>query len=167
MESAPGWLALVTGLVGRALALLPVRGLVVESMVEGSRLDLLPPMNGLGVTGRGLRTATGLAEFTPVRGPAVTGRGLLTATGLGLRTATELGVSVLVPMVARGVVVTGPGHAVPIGERSRDRSLLSSDRSQSRERSRRYRRELRSVWRLLLSPRLPLSLKRRQQWLLL
>ena len=113
VEPAPGWLDLVTGLVGRALGPLPVCGLVVESVVGGSRLDLLPPVNGL-------------ADFAPVRGPDVTGRGLLTATslvgtalavtGLGLRTATGLGVSVRVPMVTRGLVVTGPGHAVSIAD---------------------------------------------------
>ena len=115
MEPAPGWLALVTGLVGCALAPLPVRGLVVESVVGGSRLVLLPPVNGLGVTGLCLRTATGLADFAPVRGLNVTSRGLLTATGLvgpafamtglGLRTATGLGVSVHVPMVTKGLAV--------------------------------------------------------------
>ena len=66
-------------------------------------------MNGLGLTGRGLRIATGLAEFALVRGPAVTGRGLLTATGL---VGTGLGVRVRVPMVARGLVVTGPHRRV-------------------------------------------------------
>ena len=126
VEPAPGWLALVTDLVGRALVPLPVRGLAVESVVDGSRRDLLPPVYGLGVTGRGLRTATGLAAFASVRVPAVTSRGLLTAaglvgialavTGLVLLTVTGLGASVRVPMVARGLVVTGPGHTVPIAD---------------------------------------------------
>ena len=52
VEPAPGWLALMTGLVGHALAPLPIRGLAVESVVNGSRYDLRPPVNGLGVTSR-------------------------------------------------------------------------------------------------------------------
>ena len=63
MGAAPGWLTFVTGLIGRALAPLPVSGLAVESVVGGSRRHLLPPVNGLGVSGCGLRTAAGLAAF--------------------------------------------------------------------------------------------------------
>ena len=70
VEPALGWLALMTNFVGRALAPLPFCSLAGESVVDGSRRNLLPPVKGLGVTGRGLRTATGLTAFAPVRGPA-------------------------------------------------------------------------------------------------
>ena len=176
VEPAPGWLALMTGLIGRTLAPLPVSGLAVESVVGGSRCDLLPPVHGLSMTDRSLRTATGLATFTPVRGPTVTGRGLLTAaglvgialavTGLGFLTAAGLGASDCFPMVARGFVMTGPGHAVPIADPVTSPFFPLTARSHGEEAG-----DpgvcCGSVWRLLLSPRLLLSLMRRQQWLLL
>ena len=117
MGPAPGWLAFVSGLVNRAL----------ESVVGGSRSDLLPPMNGLGVTSRGLRTTTGLAAFAPVCG-------LLTAAGLCA--------SVRVPMFAWGGRRDRSRSRGP-HRRSRDRSLLSCDRSRSRGRSWRSRLVLR------------------------
>ena len=167
VEPAPGWLA---------LAPLPIHGLAVESVVDGSRRYLFPPVNGLGVTSRGLRTATGLAAFAPVRGPAVTSRCLLTATGLvgialtvtglGLLTATGLGASVRVPMVDRGLVVTGLGYAVPIADPVTGPFFPLTTRGHGEEAGE-PDVSCRSVWRLLLSPRLPLPLKRRQQWLLL
>ena len=56
---ALSWPALVTGPVDLAFALLPAHGQAVESVVGGSRLGRCPPASGRGVTGRGLRIATG------------------------------------------------------------------------------------------------------------
>ena len=92
------------------------------------------------MTGRGLLTTAGLVGIA------------LVVTGLGLLTAAGLGASVRFPMFARGLVVTGLGHSIPIADpvtasrdrsRSHDWSLLSSDCSRSRGRSWRSRRELR------------------------
>ena len=60
MEPAPGWIALVTGIIVRALTPLPIHGLAVEGAGGGARRGRRLPVSDLGVTGRGLRTANGL-----------------------------------------------------------------------------------------------------------
>ena len=178
MEPAPGQFALVTGLVVRALAPLPVHGGEVESAVGGACLGRLLPLNGLGGTGRGLLTATGLVAFAPARFPALSGCGLRTATGLvgialavtglGRLTDTGPGAGVRGPLFAEELVMTVCGHASPVAvlvtvrgrvtgpffpltARGHGEEAVEPDVSCWR------------VWRQLLSPRLPLSLKHRQQ----
>ena len=171
VELTPGWIALVTGLVVRSLTPLLVHGQEVESAVGGTRLSRLLPMNGLGGTGRGLLTATGLVAFAP----AVTGRGLLTATGLvgialavtGLGRLTDTGLSAGVrgPLFARELVVTGRGHVIPVALLVTVRGHVTclffplTVRGHGEEAGKPGGR----VWRRSLSPRLPLSLKCRQQ----
>ena len=166
VEPALGRLALVTGLVALALAPLPARSQAVESVVGVTRLDRCLPVSGRGGIDCGLRTAIDPVEFAHARFLGVIGLGLWTATdpigialgvaGRGLWTATGHGGSVRDPMFAREVAVTGCGQAIPLATLVTVRGhgcgrLLSCGR----------------VWRLLLSPRLPLSQKRRLQWLLL
>ena len=112
------------------------------------------------LTGYGFRTAAGLVGVALAR------------TGLGLLTTAGPGASVRIPLFARGIVVTGPGHAIPTAAlvtacghgtgpffplTARGHGQEAGEPGVS----------CGSVWRLLLSPRLPLSLRRRQQWLLL
>ena len=97
--------ALVDVAVVLALAPLPVRGQEVESVDAGHRPRralLMPTRAG---SGRGLRTATALgveALGLDVTALGVDGRGLLTATGLA--------VSVRIPLPAGEIRVTARGH---------------------------------------------------------
>ena len=159
-------LALVTGLVARTLAPLPVHDQEVRSAVGGAHLSRLLPVNGLGGTGRGLRTATGLVAFASARFPAVTGR------GVSLLTDTGHGASVRGPLFAREVVVTGCGLAIPVAILVTVRGRMTGPffpltvRGHGEEAGE-PGVSCGRVWRRLLSPRLPLSLERRRQWLLL
>ena len=102
--------ALVTGPIDLALALLPARGQAVESVVGGSRLFRYPPASALGETGRGPRTATGLAGIAL----GVTGHCLRTTTGCGLRTTTGSVDSSRDPLLVGEVAVPARGHEIPL-----------------------------------------------------
>ena len=135
------------GLGACALAPLSARGQAVESVVDVTHLGRCLPASGRGVIDRGLLTAIGLVAFALARCFGEIGRGPRTATSLGvtgrgLLTATSLGGSVRVPLLVGEVAVTGLGHAIPLAALMTVWSLLSSDRSQSKDRSRRARREL-------------------------
>ena len=155
------------------VALLPARGQAVESVVGVTRLGRYLPVGGRGGIDRGLRTAIDPVEFAPARFLGVIGLGLRTATdhveialgvsGRGLLTATSHGGSVRNPMFAREIAVTGHGHAIPLAAPVTGRFSPLTARGQGIEAGEPGGR----VWRLLLSPRLPLSQKRRLQWLLL
>ena len=160
--------ALVTGPVVLTLVLLTARSQAVESVGGGPRLDRCPPASGCDMIGRGLRTAPGRVAFALALGetgrdPRIdTGLGETTfdVTGCGLLTATDRVDSVRVPLLAGEVVVTVRGHAIPLAALVTARCLPPplTARDQRREddepdvRSRRVRK-------LLLSPRLLLSLK--------
>ena len=109
------------------------------------------------LTGRGFRTAAGLVGVALAR------------AGLGLLTAAGPGASVPIPLFARGVVMTGPGHAIPTAalETACGHGTSPFFPLTARGHGQEAGEPGVSVWRLLLSPRLPLSLRRRQQWLLL
>ena len=119
--------------------------------VGGTRLDRCLPVCGRNGIGRSLRTAIGPVESARARFLGVIGLGLWTATdpvgialdvtGRCLLTAAGLGGNFRDPLLVGEVAVIACGHAIPLV--TRDRSLLSSDRSRSRDRSRRARRELR------------------------
>ena len=170
VEPVRGRAVLMAGLVARALAPLPVRGQAVESVVGGTRLDRCLHVCGrgfrtaigpvrfaraqiLGMIGLDLRIALG-----------VTSRGLLTATGLGE--------SVRVPLLVREVAVTACSHAIPlvalVTARGHAYNLFSplTVRGQGIEVDE-PDVSCGRVWRQLRSPRLPLFQKRQLQWLLL
>ena len=116
VEPALGRAAPVTGLAALALAPLPARSQAVESIVGVTSLGRC-----LSVTGGGLLTVISLVTFALARCLGETGRGPRTATGIalgvtgrGLRTATGLGRSVRVPLLVGEVAVTGLGHAIPL-----------------------------------------------------
>ena len=136
-ELAHGRIVLVTVAVVLPLAPLPVHGQKVESVGGGHRRG-----RSLPVCGRGLLTATALDAYALIleetglypridAGLAVTGRGLLTAT--------DHVDSVRVPQLAGEITVTARGHA--ISHIDRDRLPSSADRSRSREKGRRARRD--------------------------
>ena len=114
--------ALVTGPVVLALALLPARGQVVESVGGGPRLSCCPPASGCGVTGRGLRTAPGcvglaLALGENGRGPRTTtalARIAFAVTSRGLWTTIGRVVSAHIPLLVEEVAVTASGHTIPL-----------------------------------------------------
>ena len=111
-------------LASRALAPRPVHFHVDECALAGARHAPPVPVCCLSSPGRGLRTAPRAVGFTHALG--VTVRGLDESTR-ALRAAA-------------GPVMTARDHTVPVtGERSRNWSLLSFDRSRSWERSRRPR----------------------------
>ena len=158
--------ALVTGLVDLALAPLPAHGQAVESVVDGTRLVRCPPACGRGGTDRCLLTAIGRVASCSLSHQCLgeIGRDLRTATTLGatgrdLRIATGLGGSVRDPLLVGEVTVTARDH-------KRGRLSPLAVRVQGIEADEPDVRNGR-VWRLLLSPWLPLSQKLRPQWLLL
>ena len=112
------------------------------------------------MSGRGLRTAPDPIAFALALGE--TG---LDVTGRGLLTATDPVDSVRDPLLAREVVMTVCGHAIPLVALVTNRGhvcdllppLTALDqRIEDGEPDVRCRR----VWRLFLSPRLLLSLRR-------
>ena len=115
-----GLVGRVPGLASRSLAPRPISGLVDEGTLAGA-LDAPPlPAGGLGDPGLGLRIATGAVGFA--RALRVTVYGLDESARARLAAAGS------------GLIVCG--HAGPAtGEQSRDRLLLSSDRSRSRDRN--------------------------------
>ena len=123
VESALGWAAPVAGLGDLALAPLPARGQVIESVVTGTRLGRCPP-----ACGRGLLTAIGRIAFALARCLSEVGRGLRAATSLvgialgvtgrDLQIATGLGGSVRDPLLVGEVAVTARGHAIPLAARA-------------------------------------------------
>ena len=131
VEPALSRAAPVAGLSDLALAPLPARGQAVESVVDGTRLGRCPP-----ACGRGLLTAIGRVAFALARCLGETGRSLRTATGLA---GIALGVTGRDLLLATDLdwSVRDPPR------RSRVRSPLSSDRSRSKDKGRRARREQR------------------------
>ena len=95
------------------------------------------------LTSCGFRTTAGLVGVA------------LAGTSLGLLTAAGPGASVRFPLFARGIVMGLVPSFFPLT--ARDHGQEAGEPGVSCE----------SVLRLLLSPRPPLSLRRRQQWLLL
>ena len=148
VEPTLGRVALVTGLV--ALSPLPARSQAVESVVGVTHLDCCLPVNGRGVIDRCLQTAIDPVEFASARFLDVTGRGLLTATD-----------RVHDPLFAREVAVTGRGHAIPLAalvtvcDQGCSRFSPLTARGQGIEAGA-PGVSCGRVWRLWLSPRLPL-----------
>ena len=90
-----------------ALSPLPVRGQEVESDDVGHRPGRSLLVFGHAVPDRGLLTATGRGVEALVLGETALG-----VTGRGLQTATGHVVSVRVPLPAGEVGVTGHGHTI-------------------------------------------------------
>ena len=132
--------------------------LAVESVGGGPRLDRCPPASG-----RGLRTAPGRVAFALALGE--TGHDPRIDTGRGLLTATGRVDSVRIPLLAGEVAVTVCGHAISLAALVTARGHVLglppplTARDQRREDDEPDVSN-RSVWRLLLSPRLLLSLRR-------
>ena len=166
VEPALGRIALVTGPVVLALALLTTRGQAVESVAGGTRLDRCPPASGhglrtdpgrvafaldLGETGHDPRIYTGLAKTAF----DVPGHGLLTTTGRAD--------SIRVPLLAGEVAVTANGHAIPLAALVTTRGHVRgippplTACGHGRE-DKEPDVSNRSIWRRSLSPRLLLSL---------
>ena len=147
LSSVHGRAVLVAGLVARAFARLPVRCQAVESVVGGTRLDHCLPVCGRSGISRSLRTAFGPVEFAHARFLCLISLGLWISTdpvgiSLGvtcrsLLTSTGLGGNVCDPLLVGEVAVTTRCHTISLVAlvRSRVRSLLSSDRLRSRDRS--------------------------------
>ena len=111
-ELVHGRVVLVTVAVVLALAPLPVRGQEVESIEGGHRRSRSLPVCGRVEIGRSLLTATALDACTLVLGETGLARIALGVTGRGLLTATGRVVSVRIPLLAGEVAVTVRGHAI-------------------------------------------------------
>ena len=179
VEPALGRVALVTGLV--ALAPLPARGQAVESVVGVTRLDRFLPVRGRGGIDRGLWTAIDPVEFARARFPRrdrsrssdrYRSRRDRSRRDRSRSEATGRDRSVRDPMFAREVAVTSRSHAISLAAlvtvrghgcgrfsplTPHGQGIEAGEPGVSCGR----------VWRLLLSPRLPLSQECRLQWLLL
>ena len=111
-ELVHGRVVLVTVAVVLALAPLPVRGQEVESVEGGHRRGRSLPMCGRVVIDRGLLTATALDACALILGETGLAEIALGVTGRGLLTATDHVVSVRVPQLAGEVAVAARGHAI-------------------------------------------------------
>ena len=99
-----------------ALAPLPVRGQVVESVEGGHRRGRSLPVCGRVAVGHGLLTATALDVYALILGetgldPRVDTGVALGVPGRGLLPATGHVVSVRIPQLAGEVAVTASGHS--------------------------------------------------------